>query len=160
NLDGHLLVDDLVASRIHDAHATLAEDALDAVTAVDGLADVRVLLDDRGRPAAGGDVDRLDVQLLDTLRWAGGHCLDAVNRLRALGHDSRHSPIQLHARSAQHSPERLSHLWVSKKRSVAFFAPAPAGCRAKCGETSRRDARARKIFMDRHVRGRSRLRPP
>ena len=53
DLDGHLLVDDLVAREVDDAHPAFAEHRLDAVAAVDGGSDVGV---DRRR---GGGIDFL-----------------------------------------------------------------------------------------------------
>ena len=49
HLDGDLLVDDLVAGRVDDAHPAFAEDPLDDVAAVDRLADVRIDLGRRRR---------------------------------------------------------------------------------------------------------------
>ncbi len=54
DLDGDLLVDDLVAPGVDDAHPAFAEHALDQVAAIDGLADVRVDLRRGRRPGHDG----------------------------------------------------------------------------------------------------------
>ena len=79
DLDRHLLVDDLVTPRVDDPHPSLAEQPLDQVAAVDGLADVGIHLGRGRRPGHQG------VQGVHGFGGAEGHCRGRLRTGGGLG---------------------------------------------------------------------------